>query len=998
MDVKGTFDLLEEHLTIPAGQAWTRYLLRWTQSAERELARRDATRVLTSQFAPSGRRLLLFVLFRRLISAATPALGAEIDERLRALGGLLVYDVRLATSEQRSRVAQELLSDLEVGAEDGPLARVPLLAPLLDRLVAQFVDMALELAGRLACDRVAIVEALFGGVDPGPVTAVSSDGADAHRHGHVALVLTFRDGRRCFYKPHDCMPDVLFASLASRVLTDDLVVPRTLARGGYGWCEFVKCAPASSEADVRAYFLRLGRSFALLQALGSADLHVDNWLACGARPALVDLETILSPVPRVFNDETVSPDASGSAEDDFLRDLNLSLIPSCLLPSSAGGVEFSVMLADGEGQTCLPELDGRRVSVLGYEDVLIKGFSEGYDRCRAARDGLRAAVQDFSGTTIRRLVRNTNFYAQVLTRMQGRRALTSREEQEGIAARVEEFFVRHGARHMLPIARFEEKCMMRGDVPYFCTRADGLDLCGDDASEGGVVMPDFFERSAVEAALERIDRLSEAERDFEAGILRESLRMALVHVPESEGAPSTSADAPCALEAGEALAEAVTLFEDIEARLLTGPSGARGWIARNGELEALAIARPGLAQGTGGYGVLFAALVGARGVSADVRRRARELAELCLDRLELTLEGLGRARIIAETAIPFGVTDGLGGALVSLAHMERRLRDGRARELAARIFALLDRADIEGAKQPDAYAGLAGLILGIDACIPLFMVGDAGDARVAPEAELALRGAREATRRASARLLELRALPDPTAADGPSAEAPLLWDTLGKGRPAGGAAHGMIGIAAALLAASDLTGDSTLAGPALDALAFEHRTYSEKLGTWPDFRVLAHPSSAMHGLCSGAPGEGLALLFCRDRLARLADPASLGDPEATAFLGEDISRAVEACLSHEAMERDHLCCGNAASVEFLLEVARIGGGAATGGGVPGLASRVESCRARAAELLAVGRARGWRLLPRGYRDIPDMSLLYGRSGVGYELLRLAEPTLPPLLF
>ena len=995
MDVKGTFDLLEGHLTIPADQVWTRYLLRWTQSAERELARRDATRVLTSQFAPSGRRLLLFVLFRRLVSAATPALGAEIDERLRALGGLLVYDVRLATSEQRSRVAQELLSDLEVGAEDGPLARVPLLAPLLDRLVAQFVDMALELAGRLACDRVAIVEALFGGVDPGPVTAVSSDGADTHRHGRVALALTFQDGRRCFYKPHDCMPDVLFASLSSRVLADDLVVPRTLARDGYGWCEFVKCAPASSEADVRAYFLRLGRSFALLQALGSVDLHVDNWLACGARPALVDLETILSPVPRVFNDETVSPDVSGSAEDDFLRDLNLSLIPSCLLPSSAGGVEFSVMLADGEGQTCLPELDGRRVSVLGYEDVLIEGFSEGYDRCLAARDELRAAVRAFSGTTIRRLVRNTNFYAQVLNRMQGRRALASREAQEGIAARAEEFFVRHGARHMLPIARFEEECMMRGDVPYFCTRAEGRDLCGDDASAASVVMPDFFERSAVEAALERIDRLSEAERDFEVGILRESLRMALVHVPETGGAPSAPGSA---LEPEGALAEAVMLFEDIEARLLTGPSGARGWIARNGELEALAIARPGLAQGTGGYGMFFAALADAQGIHAGVRRRARELAELCLDRLELTLEGLGRARIIAETAIPFGVTDGLGGALVSLAHTERHLRDGRARELVARIFALLDRADIEGARQPDAYAGLAGLILGIDACVPLFMAGDAGDARVASGAELALRGACDAIRRASARLLELRTLPDPTAADGSSAETPLLWDTLGKGRPAGGAAHGMIGIAAALLAASDLTGDSTLVGPALDALAFEHRTYSEKLGTWPDFRVSAHPSSAMHGLCSGAPGEGLALLFCRDRLARLADPASLGDPEAAAFLGEDISRAVDACLSHEAMERDHLCCGNASAVELLLEVARVGESAVDGGGMPSLAGRAESCRARAAELLAVGRARGWRLLPRGYRDVPDMSLLYGRAGVGYELLRLAEPSLPPLLF
>ena len=34
-------DLKAEHLTLPAGMQWARWLLRYTEQAERELARRD---------------------------------------------------------------------------------------------------------------------------------------------------------------------------------------------------------------------------------------------------------------------------------------------------------------------------------------------------------------------------------------------------------------------------------------------------------------------------------------------------------------------------------------------------------------------------------------------------------------------------------------------------------------------------------------------------------------------------------------------------------------------------------------------------------------------------------------------------------------------------------------------------------------------------------------------------------------------------------------------
>ena len=200
----------------------------------------------------------------------------------------------------------------------------------------------------------------------------------------------------------------------------------------------------------------------------------------------------------------------------------------------------------------------------------------------------------------------------------------------------------------------------------------------------------------------------------------------------------------------------------------------------------------------------------------------------------------------------------------------------------------------------------------------------------------------------------------------------LLWDTLGKKRPISGAGHGMAGIAAALSWAGKLLGDARCLEAAAAALEFEHGIYSERLGTWPDLRASPVASSAMHGLCSGSPGIGLALLRCRE--------SGLGSPG----LEEDLARARHSCLTTGPLRRDHLCCGNSSAVEFLLTL-------------PG-------CREQAGRLLAFMKARkdgsgGYRYMPENFRKVLCPDLFFGAAGIGFELLRYARPDLlTPVLF
>lgn len=106
------------------------------------------------------------------------------------------------------------------------------------------------------------------------------------------------------------------------------------------------------------------------------------------------------------------------------------------------------------------------------------------------------------------------------------------------------------------------------------------------------------------------------------------------------------------------------------------------------------------------------------------------------------------------------------------------------------------------------------------------------------------------------------------------------------------------------------------------------------------------------------------MLFCRE--------SGLDSPE----LEEDIVRARRCCLTSRPIYRDHLCCGNSAALDFLLSL--------------------PDCREHAGRLLAFMKSRKdrggrYHCLPENYRQVPCPDLFFGTAGIGYELLRYAQP-------
>ena len=892
-------------------------LLRWIRQAESALWAAQPP----FPVADSAREKLSALLFERLYAVASPALDALLEERLSRDNPIAALNMDLVPLSERKAASAALLAELE-SSNLAPLESMPVLLEWLNRSTAQFTQMILEMLERMTKHQQAIAQAFFGHADLGSITDVSCDGSDLHENGRCSVILTTTQGK-LLYKPHDCRADVLYAQLVDRFFSEITLAPRCMAGDGYGFCEFIRARSAEHEEDIRRYFRHFGSLCAVFQALGSSDLHAENFLAVGDRPVLIDLETLLTPSPKVFG-EAPLPDAHSG----FTDALNHSLYPSSLLPHLSGGRDLSPLMNQEQAGRGQPVWGGAVQTVQSHRADFMAGFEEGYRRCMALRGELESALQAFSAIRIRRLLRHTQYYAALQRRMLSSAALSSAETQKAVTAKLRAYFDQAHALHLFPIAAAEEDALLRGDIPYFYSMGDSCDLFASSR----IVIEGYFSCSGVENARRRLARMSEEELRFEKELLASAIDIAVVPLPVGAHRAFPAQRKSTLLTRDQLYAQAERLMKDICAHALKAPGGATGWLANiEGRTHLM---QPELMQGTAGLGVFLCACA-ASGMTA-----ASPYAQACLENLESCLCGLEQGNPLQLKQMQLGLS-GAAGILRALRLMQNM---PQAKSLYARFSQLLPQLAI-GQAGPDVISGASGLL---------------SELCVSP-----LGADHDLIGRCADRLLQTKTLIQP--------DGTLLWDTLGKKRAISGAGHGMAGIGAALMHAYDATGEGRLLRAASDAFAWESRIYSEKLDTWPDLRLPGTPG-AMHGYCSGAPGIGLMLLSCMHERSQIPN------------WDTNMDRAIGACLHRELRFRDHLCCGNAAAVDFLLEA--------------GHRLQREDLTQDAHRMLCEMAQRAqddYSYLPSGYQAAFTPTLFYGAAGVGYIMLRAADDALASVL-
>ncbi|MCK2244309.1 MULTISPECIES: type 2 lanthipeptide synthetase LanM family protein [unclassified Crossiella] len=867
----------------------------------------------------------------------------------------------------------------------------PVLARHVQGVLCRWFSTRVEFAQHLAADRAELITTVLGGADPGRVTEVGFGSGDTHRGGRTVAIVRF-ERATVVYKPRSLAVDLVFNRYLDWFNQRDPLHPlrvlRVLDRGEHGWVEFAQTGPCAGAEELRAFYWRTGALLGLLHSLRATDIHIENIIAVGADPLLVDLEALFHTNPWEGDGAELSPPQRVYAESVLL----VGLLPQPVVVRDPEGRSFTADLSgvagrggqsleavpvleamgtdemrvvnrhvDTEGSGNLPSpADGAEVRVQEYAGDVRAGFSFCYRQILADREQLLAPgglVGEFAGVTLRLILRATRFYGRVMEESLHPDFLRDATDRQRALSRLCEAPEDLG--QATEVLAAELRAMWLGDIPFFEFTPGARDLLLDD----GRVLPAVLDRAPLELVRERIGRMSEIDLRRQLGLIRDSFLLleagpeagAVRAIPPRSAPGALSAEVE-PLSKDELLAVAESVGESLLSSALA--EGNRiGWLGIDLADERHWQIAPGtqdLYGGLAGIGLFLTYLAKhtgrdrwhtAAGLVADevarlTARRAREWAKLSSHQ---------RANLVRDLPWDVGGFGDLAGGIYYLAHAAAVLERPGYTDHAAEALPLL-RAVLHRDESYDVLGGSAGAILGL----------------------LALTDSPHRTE--ALQLAELAA--DHLLTHRLDTESGYGWIATGATQPLTGLSHGGAGIAMALARLHALAPHPDYLRTITGTLTHENSHFVPGAANWLDLREYTPEGGASHAWCHGAPGIALARqdLLRHDFLAGQADQlrADLAAAMHTTAVVQRVSADWGGLGNHS------LCHGELGNLDILLST----------GALPA----PELDLLLAAQLADAERT-GWRCaVPEG---TSTPGLMLGLAGIGYGLLRFAEPQATP---
>ncbi len=713
--------------------------------------------------------------------------------------------------------------------------------------------------------------------------------------------------------------------------------------------------------------MRQGAYLALIHWLDGVDLHHENLISAGEHPMLIDLETL-------FHPELFDGPEPEDAHTQALARLRLSVIRTMFLPRRAwrdrGGIGVNVGgLGNGETQWIegvgawvdkrtdtmhhaeerreilpgpnLPRIDGVVVPASEHTESLVAGFEATLRFLVSRRDALLAPdgpLMAFAGDSVRRVLRPTTTYGKLLIACRHPDYLRDLLEREQVLDHLwSASWERPSLRRIVPA---EKEDLRLGDIPYFSTRPDSLDL----QDSRGEVLKDFFQKTAMSSARARLLALDEHEIAAQVFMIRAALSASPTakHLTPIASSVSCGGHARTRPEDEGGSGRSLAICERLLDSAILGARDAT-WlgttVAGDDELAfQVDPVGPDLYMGTGGI-AMFLAYLGHLTKEERFSRLAERAARTT------------RAAIEKDAKRPSGGFLGVTSYLYVLSHLAALWNDP---SVLPPLGPLLERvtATIPDDDSYDVIYGASGAILAL-----LAIYDATGDERAL------------VTAAAHGRHLADHAVHD--AAGTSWTDRVSKRRLLGFSHGTSGAACALLRLARALSQHDVLHADAPIfAALGEDALRFERTHFDSEQGNWPDFR--SDKKLFIRAWCHGAPGIALA---------RLAAVPLESDEVAR----REVEIAVDGLLAAPAREDQSLCHGELGNLMIANDAAK----------VLKRPDWQERTRHRIGETVRQLRTTGPRCGLAFADAVP--ALMFGIAGIGYALLHFARPDEVPLV-
>ncbi|PYE86489.1 type 2 lanthipeptide synthetase LanM family protein [Phyllobacterium leguminum] len=361
------------------------------------------------------------------------------------------------------------------------LRKYPGLEEQWQRDISTYTTALVQLIERIEQDIGRVAREFYGDESIGEVRKISLVG-DPHRGMQQSARIDYADGegkaRTVYYKARNLAIDEGFFNFIAwwnQHAPIEHRAPRVLNRGEYGWAEAIPRKECENQDQVRAFYRRYGSILAFAQIFAARDLHMENIIASGEYPVIVDLETLFSCtlayeqhspaihhlyssllLPARFSEDEMEVSPLGAQANTMTT---IEVLANPQRRSSALKMESRKWVTGDYGSKVF--LVGETVDFVQYEDCLVEGLRDTLNYFNENRASLQEILtRVMSGAWVRIVRRATAEYIKVLNNVYHPESLAYQEARRDIRALTCD--MKDG-----DILASELEELERGDVPYF---------------------------------------------------------------------------------------------------------------------------------------------------------------------------------------------------------------------------------------------------------------------------------------------------------------------------------------------------------------------------------------------------------------------------------------------------------------------------------------------------------------------------------------------------
>lgn len=620
------------------------------------------------------------ILFRRLYYTCSRTFNSQL--RMKAFMG----KVNLSNGTAAwNKLAESLLQ----GEWIDILEEYPVLARRIGTTVEYFLDFIEESLDRFYEKKDDLEAAFFNGDPIHNIINIQGGISDLHQKGKSVLILTFGGNRKLVYKPRPMEIDTAWEEFLTCFKTEksSIRAPRCIDFGAYGFIEYIEHEPCESEADVKTYFYNAGALMALLYAFGGNDFHMENIIASGTVPVIVDTETLMTPVARYFGkggkddpDNEESKKKAESLEAVIDRSvMKMGFLPTWQKEGENKRADHGGLTGDKDGTKNLPVYCGKKYAGNDYPAEISGGFRDMYRLIMKQKGELLSGpkgVALFSHCKFRMLIRNSQVYGNLLQHIVQPLLLKNGFDYSVKTDRLVNAFLYNAHESIIPqlmrVFHSEKRAVERGEIPIFYGEPDGKGILNEEE----LLFDRYFEKSAIENARERISGFSEEDLMIQLQIIEKSLttevRNVHEYIPESEKIEKCGEAEQRLMDKEELLAEAKAIYAEIMDNRFVAKGDNYSWLAEQYDLAgsgtSLNIMDPSLYDGLLGISVFSAALY-----NITKEKDGYETAEHCTRKAEDHVKALipDMERYQMNLGYGSGIAGYLAGLSLTSAYLDR---------------------------------------------------------------------------------------------------------------------------------------------------------------------------------------------------------------------------------------------------------------------------------------------------------------------------------------